>query len=367
MAQWATFAGITGVVLVLLLVLSHLTQSAFTDGTDSQTHDGTNGGTVGESTIDTPRPATEQVDPAPSTPSVTPDQSSETDEDGATDSSVREPASPSEPSDYRRSRDPAQDQAGNDRSESANRSPVDGQLAQDRDRSAGEYADEFDPDQPPRPQDRFDRRDRQVDPESLSTGMVLANVAASQGLFALVLIGAAIYTGIPATHLGIEFSGAYLETGLVLGTAFGFVLYVGNEIGAAAATRFGFDHDEGLRELLAPDAARGWAVLLVGVLPIIALFEELLFRAALIGAMSAGFGVSPWLLAIGSSIAFALGHGMQGRVGILVTGLLGFVLAAGFIYTGSFLVVVVAHYWINALEFVVHEALGFDWAETIEN
>jgi len=29
--------------------------------------------------------------------------------------------------------------------------------------------------------------------------------------------------------------------------------------------------------------------------------------------------------------------------------------------------VVVAHYWINALEFVVHEGVGFDWAETIED
>ena len=196
---------------------------------------------------------------------------------------------------------------------------------------------------------------------------MLANVAVSQGLFALVLVGAAIYTGIPASALGIEFSWSYVETGLIVGTLAGVVLYVANELGAALATHAGFDHDEGLRELLAPDSARGWAVLLGGVLPIIAVFEELLFRAALIGVLWAGFGIDPWLLAAVSSVAFALGHGMQGTVGIVVTGVLGFVLAALFIVTGSFLVVVVAHYWINALEFVVHEGLEFEWAKTIES
>jgi predicted Abi (CAAX) family protease len=40
-----------------------------------------------------------------------------------------------------------------------------------------------------------------------------------------------------------------------------------------------------------------------------------------------------------------------------VTGLLGFVLAAGYIVTGSFLVVVVAHYLVNAVEFIAYEGL----------
>jgi membrane protease YdiL (CAAX protease family) len=80
-----------------------------------------------------------------------------------------------------------------------------------------------------------------------------------------------------------------------------------------------------------------------------------------IGATTAGFGTSVWALAVVSSLAFALGHGAQGRAGILVTGSLGFVLAAAFILTESFLVVFVAHYLVNALEFVVHELLGIEW------
>ncbi|PSQ23595.1 CPBP family intramembrane metalloprotease domain-containing protein, partial [Halobacteriales archaeon QS_9_67_15] len=76
------------------------------------------------------------------------------------------------------------------------------------------------------------------------------------------------------------------------------------------------------------------------------------------GAPGAAFGVSPWALAVVSSVAFALGHGAQGRVGVAVTGALGLALAAGFILTDSLLVVVVAHYLVNALEFLVHEGLG---------
>ena len=71
--------------------------------------------------------------------------------------------------------------------------------------------------------------------------------------------------------------------------------------------------------------------------------------------MSVGFGVSPWALAVLSSVAFALGHGAQGAAGVAVTGLLGFALAALFVLSGSLLAVVVAHYLVNALEFLVHE------------
>lgn len=312
MADWTAFAAITGVVLALLLVLSTLTQSAFEDA-DLDT----------DSSDDTAAEATSGTDSTPA--------------DESTDSET----------------------------------PITGESAGSTSESVDAITDvETDADgEPAEPTVREQPRagDRGVDPESLTTGMVLANVAASQGLFALVLLGAIVYTGVPADALGFEFSRSYLETGLLLGTAFGLALYVANELGAATATRFGFEHDEQLRELLAPESIQGWVVLLGVVLPIIAVFEELLFRAALIGALSVGFGISPWLLAVVSSVAFAVGHGMQGSVGIVVTGVLGFVLAAIYIVTGSLLVVVVAHYFINALEFVVHEGLEFEWAETLES
>ncbi|AXR80923.1 CPBP family glutamic-type intramembrane protease [Natrarchaeobaculum sulfurireducens] len=342
MPQWATFAAITGVVLVLLLVLSHLTQLSFSDDSDGRPD----------------RPIGEDDPPGDSPFDETPFESATErspidDHAGTEHDSANREQSPWDPA--VEPTDPTATSGETPASASVSHDPTTERTTRAEPRSGDESVASS------------GRHPDDLDPASLSTGMLLANVAISQGLFALVLLGAVLYTGIPASALGVEFSWAYLETGLLVGTAAGIALYVANELAAALATRLGFDHDEGLRELLAPESAQGWGLLLGGVLPIIAVFEELLFRAALIGVLSAGFDISPWLLAVASSIAFALGHGMQGTVGIVVTGVLGFVLAAIFIVTGSLLVVVVAHYWINALEFVIHEGVGLEWAKTIES
>ncbi|QSW98011.1 CPBP family intramembrane glutamic endopeptidase [Haloterrigena alkaliphila] len=339
MAQWATFAGVTGVVLVLLLVLSHLTQTAFSDPPDpSERERGRNADGDSFSSV-----SADEASPRADSPSdIDTDRQPRGDADASASKSALETDVDLETDiDHENDADPARErEVAVDASGPLDRRP-----------------------EPERPNGRTGR----IDPQSLSVGELLANVALSQGLFASVLLGAVVYTGIPADALGLEFSRSFLREGFVLGTAYGLVLYVANEIAAAVATRFGFDHEEDLRELLAPETLRGWLVLLLVVLPIIAVFEELLFRAALIGAVATGFGVSPWLLAVVSSVAFAVGHGMQGSVGVVVTGVLGFVLAAIFVVTGSLLVVIVAHYLVNALEFVVHEGLEFDWADSLEN
>lgn len=193
-----------------------------------------------------------------------------------------------------------------------------------------------------------------------STESLLANVAVSQGLLALILLAGAWYARIPAGALGLA---KRSPATLLAGAGLGLALYLANEVGATLADRFGIGHSEHLRELLAPDDPPGWALLLVVVLPVIAGFEELLFRAVLVGVVPAAYGVSPWVMVGVSSVAFGVGHGAQGRGGIAVTGLLGAVLGAAFVVTGSLLAVVVAHYLINALEFLVHEAWGIEWAE----
>ena len=205
-----------------------------------------------------------------------------------------------------------------------------------------------------------DEPDESGGPE-LTTSMLLANVAVTQGVVAAIMLVAAWYFSIPADAFGVADTAASISfPAVALGAAFGVALWLGNELSTALADAVGAAYDEAVRQLLAPDSASGWAVLLGVVLPIIAVSEELLFRAALIGVPAAGYGVSPWLLAVVSSAAFALGHGAQGRVGVVVTGALGFVLAAGYIVSGSLLLVIVAHYVINALEFLVHEGLGID-------
>jgi membrane protease YdiL (CAAX protease family) len=191
----------------------------------------------------------------------------------------------------------------------------------------------------------------------LTTGAVLTNVTVTQVAFAGGVVVAAWFLSIPASAFGVT---AGPVTDVALGLAFGLALWGLSELSAVVADAVGMGYDETVRALLAPESAPGWAALFLLVLPLIAFAEELLFRGALVGVPAAGFGVSPWLLAVVASVAFALGHGAQGRAGIVVTGVLGFALATGYILTDSLLVVVVAHYLINAMEFLVHEALGVD-------
>lgn len=196
---------------------------------------------------------------------------------------------------------------------------------------------------------------------SVSTAALLVNVVVTHGVFAAVLLGAAGLTGVPAEVLGVadaawSTGGPAVVGGLALGTA----LAGANALLAANLGRFGIEHSEALREALAPEAPLGWATLLLLILPIVAIFEELLFRAVLVGGAAAATGASPWLFVVLSSIAFALGHGIQGRGGLLVTGLLGGVLAVAFVVTNSLLLVVLAHYVVNAVEFVLKEWLDVD-------
>ncbi len=202
---------------------------------------------------------------------------------------------------------------------------------------------------------------RNVSVGDLSPPVLLANVALTHGLFAGLVLGGAWFFAIPASAFGVEARpGSTGVSAVAVGLGFGVALWLANEAGARVADEFGVGYDESVRHLLAPESGRGWGMLLGLVLPLIAVGEEVVFRGALVGVAAVGLGSSPWLLAVVSSVAFALGHGAQGTAGIVVTGVLGFVLAAGFVLTGSLLVVIVAHYVVNALEFVVHEGIGID-------
>ena len=212
----------------------------------------------------------------------------------------------------------------------------------------------------------------------LTTTLLLVNAAVSQALALAVLVAIAWWTAVPASAFGIVGEHVVLgssavpslavpslrspapATAIGLGVIAGVALYVGNEVVAGLGARFGASVPDRLRKAMAPGNAREWTLLFGVVLPVIAVFEEALFRGALIGAFAVGLAVDPWLLAVGSSVAFGLGHGAQGRLGIVVTGLLGLVLAALFVVSGSLLLVIVAHYVVNASEFAVREGLDLE-------
>ncbi|MFP8891387.1 type II CAAX prenyl endopeptidase Rce1 family protein [Natrialbaceae archaeon A-CW2] len=357
MTQWVTFAGITAIVLVVVLVLTRLTAEGLGLGTGESPPTGDQRPNAAE-TVWTGRRESELEEDSAKSPCESSDRK---EPEGET---VGPPDGRSPATQTNGDVDPGTGPGSSEFSISGSdpeTSP--GSDSETPPGSASETSPDSDSETPP-----VDRQPHRPSPvEELSTMALLANVALTQGLFAGVLIGAIVYTNVPLETLGVALESEYLLTGITVGVLAGLILYVGNELGAAIATHFGLEHDEGLRGLLAPDSTGGWAVLLGVVLPVVALFEELLFRAALIGALSAGFDIPLWILAVGSSAAFALGHGAQGRTGIVVTGLLGLVLAWLFITTGSLLVVVVAHYLINALEFLVHEWLGLEWTVGIAN
>ncbi|GAB3319497.1 CPBP family intramembrane glutamic endopeptidase [Haloplanus salinarum] len=188
-------------------------------------------------------------------------------------------------------------------------------------------------------------------PTAPSTPTLLANVVLSQGAFASLLVVGAWLTGVPAAAVGLA-ADAFARSDILGGIALGVALHVVNAVGSRLTDRFELGDPERLRRAMTPETTVGWVGLLGVVLPLVAGFEELLFRGVLIGAFATGFELSPWLLAGLSSVAFALGHGAQGRLGIVVSGALGFVLAVAFVLTDSLVTVVIAHYLVNTLEFV---------------
>lgn len=187
---------------------------------------------------------------------------------------------------------------------------------------------------------------------------LFANLAITHLGIAAVVGIAVWFTKVPAAALGI---GGVPD--LVNAILLGVGIYGVNEGLGLATKALGGRTPERYREFLAPSGWAEWFLLLAVVLPALAFSEELLFRGVLIGGLATGTDLSPWFLAVVSSIAFGGAHTAQGRLGIIVTGVLGFVLAAAFVVTGDLLLVVMAHYLVNALEFIVHEGLDLeiDW------
>lgn len=72
--------------------------------------------------------------------------------------------------------------------------------------------------------------------------------------------------------------------------------------------------------------------------------EEWLYRGFFLAVVSAlAGGLSTGLLVVVAAVAFGLAHAYQGRIGILTTGLLGGVMAALYLQTGSLLLPVLLH------------------------
>ena len=364
MTQWTAFVGFTGLVLSLFLLLARLSQR-LVDGDVSIPVESDSPADLPSDAqaADLPSDSTTELPSGPST-----DRQSDPPTDRLSDAPSDRPSDSSSdrPSDAAAARDPSDldgvESADDGAADSDAGPSATGTANSDAGPSATGTADRplvAETATPERPLRSSEGTGHGGPPgRHLSPVELLANVALTRGLFGALVAAAAWYFEVPAAALGLAEARVGGPAAVGLGVGFGLVLWVGNELASALADASGASYDEGLRTMLAPDSAGGWLLLLGVTLPAIAVVEEFLFRAAAVGAPAAGLGVSPWVLAVVSSVAFALGHGAQGRVGVVVTGALGFVLAAGFVLSGSLVLVVVAHYLVNALEFGVHEGLG---------
>jgi membrane protease YdiL (CAAX protease family) len=82
--------------------------------------------------------------------------------------------------------------------------------------------------------------------------------------------------------------------------------------------------------------------LFAGVSLVAGVGEEIVYRGYLVTILSAALG-GPWWALLASSLAFGMLHGYQGGAGIVRTALLGGLLGAGFVLTGSLWPAIVAH------------------------
>lgn len=195
--------------------------------------------------------------------------------------------------------------------------------------------------------------------QTLSTDILLLNVLITQGGVVVLVGTGALLTGVPMRVLGVSASVLQADA-IALGLVVGLGLYLVDEVLSVVARRFGSVPEEILRAALTPESVEGWTLLICLMLPLVALGEEILFRAALLGATPLVSGVPTVAILAISSILFGLAHAVQGRAGVVVAGVLGLGLGSTFLVTGNLFVVVVAHYLVNVLEFVVHELLGLE-------
>lgn len=142
--------------------------------------------------------------------------------------------------------------------------------------------------------------------------------------------------GLEALGLVPRFSAedAVLTAGLFTGLAvFGVVSHLAGEWAGVEETPV-------LKQLIPRSSRERWTFGLVSLSA--GLGEEIVYRGYLVVVLGAIFS-GPWWAAVASSLAFAILHAYQGGVGIVRSGVLGFVFAAAFIEGGSLWPLIIVH------------------------
>lgn len=172
-----------------------------------------------------------------------------------------------------------------------------------------------------------------------------------ENLLRLVLIGLCLVLGLlsgaPAAQLGWVFPavGQQLFWGCLWGGGLALFFYISTKwLVAQTGQRF---YSSVVIQAITPQNRAEFLLVLLAMFPVV-LVEELLFRSLLIGGLALLWPTP--LLVVGWSLLFGLLHSPQGVWGMLGAGLAGLLLGVLFVYQGSLLLPVVAHYVTNCLQ-----------------
>lgn len=160
-----------------------------------------------------------------------------------------------------------------------------------------------------------------------------------------LLLGA--MSGVPAERLGWTLEHGWRDLGL--GIAVGMITQLlANAVTLWAIRVWGKEIYSPVVMLNIMPRSRAEWVLVPAAMSVAVLLEELLFRSLLIGGLSATVPVP--ILLIGFAAIFGLMHSPQGALGVFMTGAMGLWLSLLFVWSGSLILPLTAHYVINLLQ-----------------
>lgn len=165
----------------------------------------------------------------------------------------------------------------------------------------------------------------------------------------LLCLGLGKLSGLSYEQLGWQFHQPtrQLLAGIVIGLGLGFCFYQATRwVMQRAGRRF---YSTMVIEQIVPASRRELVLVLLALLPAVIL-EELLFRSLLLGGLAPILPLS--LLLVGLSIFFGLLHSPQGLWGMAGAGLAGLLFGGIFLWQGSLLTPLAAHYVTNAFQIV---------------
>jgi membrane protease YdiL (CAAX protease family) len=160
-----------------------------------------------------------------------------------------------------------------------------------------------------------------------------------------LLLGA--LSGVSGAALGWSVENGWRDIGL--GIALGMVTQmIANGVSTLAIRAWGKEiYSPVVMRNIMPRTRAEW-LLVPAAMAVAVLLEELLFRSLLVGGL--GTQVPLPIVVVGFAAIFGLMHSPQGTLGVFMTGLMGLWLSVLFVWSGSIILPLTAHYVINLLQ-----------------